>query len=135
LRKVALLIAIAWFVESVAPVAAQSIDERKGCARDWSKCADNRQLVENYWQWPIIVSACQADAETFIAPKGKALAPAQPVETFTNYAVGNDYPKTGIAIAKTPLFRYRDVSGQTRFAWLECRYDLGTGRVIGIKED
>ena len=135
MRKALLLIAITLFVEGVASVAAQSIDERKGCARDWSKCADNRQLVENYWQWPIIVSECQAEAERFIAPKGTAVSPAQPVETFTNYAIGNDYPKTGIAIAKTPLFRYRDTSGRTRFAWLECRYDLGNRRVIGIKED
>jgi hypothetical protein len=127
------LIAITSVVEGVDSVAAQSIDERKGCTRDWSKCADNRQLVENYWQWPIIVSECQAEAERFIAPKGTAVSPSQPVETFTNYAIGNDYPKT--AIAKTPLFRYRDASGQTRFAWLECRYDLGIRHVIGIKED
>jgi hypothetical protein len=34
LRKALLLMAITLFVEGVASVAAQSIDERKGCARD-----------------------------------------------------------------------------------------------------
>ena len=135
LRKALLLMGISLFVEGAHLAAAQSIDERKACARDWSKCADNRQLVENYWQRPMVVTECQAAAERFIAPKGTALAPFAPVETFTNYAVGSDYPKTGIAIAATPQFRYRDASGRTRFAWLECSYDLAKRSVIGIKED
>jgi hypothetical protein len=130
-----LLIGFSLLVESAHSVAAQSIDEQKACSRDWSKCADNRQLVQNYWQWPMIVTECQAAAERFIAPKGTAVAPAAPVETFTNYAVGNDYPNTGVAIVATPQFRYRDVSGGTQFASLECSYDLAKRSVIGIKED
>jgi hypothetical protein len=40
-----------------------------------------------------------------------------------------------VAIAVTPQFRYRDVSGRTQFAWLECSYDLAKRSVSGIKED
>jgi hypothetical protein len=134
-RGTSLLIGLGLLVASAHSVAAQSIDERQACSRDWSKCADNRQLVLNYWQWPMIVTACQAAAQSFITPKGTAVAPAAPAETFTSYAVGNDFPNTGIAIAATPRFRYRDASGRTQFASLECSYDLAKRSVIGIKED
>lgn len=113
---------------------AQSSDQ-KACARDWTRCADNRELVENYVQWPIIVTECQAAAERFIAPKGTPLIPRASVDTFTSFLVGNDYPKTGVAIAATPQFRYRDASGTARSAYLQCSYDLGKGSVIGIKGD
>jgi hypothetical protein len=118
----------------LAMLTAPPASAQEQCRQDWSKCADNRQLAENYRQWPTIVSACQEAGYAFIAPYGiPNRTPRFNTARFSSYAVGNDYPRTGIAVAAAAGFEYQDTKGARKSAALECLYDLRKDRVVEVK--
>lgn len=102
--------------------------------QDWSKCGDNRQLTEHYSRWDVVVSACQQSAYAFVRPYGTPNKNIPPGNSrgFIVYNLGNDYPKTGIAVLGAPDFEYLDNSGVKKHRWLECTYDLRGERVVNI---
>lgn len=129
-----MLVGLDVIVASAFPSHAQAPSQDNTCQQDWRKCADNRQLVENYSRWNVIAGECQDAAYRFIAPYGTPNRNTRyDTARFFSFIVGDDYPKTGIAVATAPNFEYSDASGARRSAWLNCTYDMRKERVVDVK--
>jgi hypothetical protein len=123
-----------WLVAGLLLLSAAQASAQEQCRKDWGKCTDNQQLVEHYQAWPLVVSACWDAGAAAIAPYGTANpAPGDPVESFTSYALGDDFPRTGVAGAVAANYGYQTPTGERKRTMLECRYDLRQNRVLEVK--
>jgi hypothetical protein len=100
----------------------------KACRNDWSKCADNGEVVNKYSDWSMVQVKCQM-AATKEARYGD---PQWPGLSFGTYLRGNDYVKTGIAVAIEPDARFQNGFGAMVHSEVICKYNLWTQSIISV---
>lgn len=91
------LLVLAGVVAWLAIVAFQprQPDQVVSCATNWTSCVDNADLVNNYLSDHHAQTDCKQEAKKRAA-YGSPNLPS--LFFFDSFQVGNDYPRTGIAI-------------------------------------
>ena len=98
------------------------------CRSDWSKCADNEQLVNNYSDWSKVQVECKMEAEH----EAEYGSPSWPWLAFGNFLKGKDYVSTGVATAIEPDAQFQNGFGAMVHSTVTCEYDLRTQKVTNI---
>jgi hypothetical protein len=98
------------------------------CRSDWTKCADNEELVKNYQNWSHIRVDCKYAANDR-AKYGDPVWPWIPFETFYK---GTNYITSGIAIAVEPDAQFSNSFGAKVHSEVTCTYDLRVNRVTNV---
>jgi hypothetical protein len=99
-----------------------------GCSGDWRKCSDNKDLVNNYQG---IVDA-QSDCSAQAGKLAKYGTPQWPSGPFNTFHVGDDYPKTGIAVLIEQDAQFSNVFGAMVHSTAKCTYDLDQKKVLDV---
>lgn len=118
---VVLLLVLAAIGNLVGPPAS-------ACASDWTKCADNADLVNHYDGWTSVQSRCE------IAAEGEARygTPKWPMLPFETFLPGNDYVQKGVAVAIENGAQFQNGFGAMVHAKVTCVYDLNTKQVMNV---
>jgi hypothetical protein len=122
---IALAIALAYSNKSSSPEATPQLQT---CRSDWTKCADNAELVKNYSDWTHIQASCQVEA----ADQAKYGTPEWPWLSFSSFYKGDNYIHTGIAIAIEPNAQFQNGFGAKVHSQVVCAYDLRAKRVTSV---
>jgi hypothetical protein len=101
---------------------------RMACESDWSKCADNTQL-EKSRTWASVQVACKSAVEN----NARYGEPKWPWLSFSTYHSGNDYIKSGKAVAIEPDVQMQNVFGAMVHSEVICTYDLRAQRVTDLQ--
>ncbi len=126
-----ILIIVAFFTASndssptIATGPASSQDE--DCSSNWTKCADNEQLVNSYSGWPKVRVDCQQEA-TAEARYGSPVWPSWPWIPFGSFLKGKDYVTSGTAVAVEPDAQFQNEFGAMVHSRVTCQYDLRAER-------
>src|SRR5262249_20649399 len=95
---------------------------------DWTKCEDNKQLVNEYKGWRSVRNECKSAAEKRV----KYGDPKWPSSAFITYRNGNDYVTSGKAVAVERDAQFSNAYGAMVHMWVTCDYDLRENRVIDV---
>jgi hypothetical protein len=98
------------------------------CRSDWTKCADNEQLVNNYRNWSDVQVECKYAAND----RAKYGDPVWPWIPFGSFLKGNNYVTSGIATAVEPDAQFSNGFGAKVRSRVTCIYDLRTRRVTDV---
>jgi hypothetical protein len=98
------------------------------CRNDWAKCADNGEIVNKYSHWSMV----QVDCKIAATNQAKYGDPQWPSLYFDTYLRGEDYVKTGIAIAIERDARFQNGFGAMVHSEVICKYDLRAKKVIDV---
>jgi len=98
------------------------------CRSDWTKCADNEQLVNNYRNWSDVQVDCQYAANE----RAKYGNPDWPWIPFGSFYAGNNYISSGIATAIETDAQFSNGFGAKVHSRVTCRYDLRAKRVMDV---
>lgn len=110
----------------LAVMYAESPDTK--CSSDWTKCADNEQLVKKYSRWTDVQFECKQEADK--QAKYKTEWSSIPFDTFLK---GNQYVTSGTAIAIEPDAQFQNGFGAMVRSRVTCTYDLKAQRVINVE--
>ena len=102
--------------------------ETTPCRSDWTKCADNEELVNKYSGWSLAQVNCKSKA-TEQAQYGN---PVWPWFAFGSFYIGKEYVASGIAIAIEPDAQFQNGFGAMVHSRVTCTYDLRAQRVISV---
>jgi hypothetical protein len=98
------------------------------CRNDWSKCADNGEVVNKYSDWTMVRVRCQREANE----QARYGDPEWPWLSFGTYLKGTDYVKTGLAVAIEKDAKFQNGFGAKVHSEVICRYDLRSQKVISV---
>ena len=98
-----------------------------GCAGDWTKCADNAQLVRDYVEWKQVPALCEKATDI----KSTTSTPQWPDNPFSASLPGNVYITTGKAVAIEPDVALVSADGVSH-AKLVCEFDLKQHAVTSL---
>jgi len=98
------------------------------CRNDWSKCADNGEIVNKYSDWSMVQVRCKIAADN----QARYGDPQWPSGYFGTYLRGNDYVKTGVAVAIEPDARFQNGFGAMVHSEVICKYDLRAKKVVDV---
>jgi hypothetical protein len=98
------------------------------CQTDWTKCADNEQLVNSYKDWSLAQVKCKREANNQV----RYGSPVWPWLSFSTFHTGNDYVTSGIAIAIEPDAQFQNGFGAMVHSRVICTYDLRTKLVVEV---
>jgi tetratricopeptide (TPR) repeat protein len=98
------------------------------CPSDWTKCADNEQLVNKYSRWIHAQVACKMEANS----QAKYGDPVWPWLAFSSFYGGKDYVTSGVAVIIEPDAKFQNGFGAMVHSRVVCRYDLRTERVVDV---
>jgi len=102
--------------------------QKDACKTNWSSCADNEQLVNDWSDWTKVQVACKFAAND----RAKYGDPEWPWLSFSTFLKGSDYVRTGKAIAIEPDAKFKNgFNAQVRVR-VVCSYDLKGGRVEDV---
>ena len=98
------------------------------CELDWTKCADNAEIVRNYKGWLDVQVACRIAAiET-----AKYGTPTWPFVPFQGFSEGKTYVASGEVVAIEPEAKFPNATGAMVRSRVTCTYDLRTRRVVNV---
>lgn len=97
------------------------------CKSDWTKCANNEELVKKYQKWRDAQSECGLQAIK-LARYGKPV-----VGFFESFYPGNNYVTSGIATAIDPDAQFQNGFGAMVHSRVICTYDLRTNKVTNVE--
>jgi len=103
-------------------------DDETECVSDWSKCADNKDLISNYDGMIDATTDCQIAAEK-LAKYGD---PEWDWSRFGKYYDGKDYVNTGKIIIVDNRVKFQNGFGAMKKSTVECSYDLKSEKVLNI---
>jgi hypothetical protein len=103
--------------------------ENDSCRSDWTKCADNEQLANQYSDWSLVKVRCERAAND----KAKYGSPEWPWIPFGTFHRGNNYITTGIAVAIEPDAQFSNGFGAKVHSRVICTYDLRAKRVTDLQ--
>lgn len=98
------------------------------CHSDWTKCADNGQLVNHYSDWTHVQVECKHAAND----RAKYGNPDWPWIPFGSFHEGNNYVTSGVAIAIEPDAQFSNGFGAKVHSRVICSYDLRAKRVTDV---
>jgi len=98
------------------------------CRSNWARCADNAQLVNNYRDWSLVQVKCQQEATA----RSRYGTPVWPWLSFSSFYTGNEYIRSGIAIAIEPDAQFSNGFGGMEHSRVICTYNLREKRVISV---
>lgn len=98
------------------------------CRSDWTKCADNGQLVNHYSDWTHVQRECKNAAND----RAKYGDPDWPWFPFGSFHEGNNYVISGIAIAIEPDAQFSNGFGAKVHSRVACTYNLRAKRVTDV---
>jgi hypothetical protein len=117
-------------VEQPKPIPAPPT-QKELCQKDWTRCTDNEDLVNNYSGWLKVQAECQVDATErakYGSPDwGSWLRPK-----FGVFLKGTDYITTGTAVAIDPDVKFQNGFGAMARSEVRCTYDLRARRVVDV---
>jgi hypothetical protein len=99
-----------------------------GCKADWTKCADNGDMANNYDRWFHAQYRCKAEA-TKLAKYGTSEFPWLAFSTFLE---GTDYAAKGIAVLYENDAKFQNGFGAMAHVEVRCEYDLRAEKVINV---
>jgi hypothetical protein len=99
------------------------------CEADWTKCADNAQLMHTPAIADDMKSKCRESADS----QANYRAPLWPADAFATFRSGRDYVESGIIIATEAHAQFEDRQGRVVTPSIACRYDLLTRTVLAIE--
>ena len=108
--------------------AAKPTAEDELCRYDWTKCADNEQLVNHYSDWSHVQVECKHTAND----RAKYGNPDWPWAAFGSFYKGNNYITSGIAVAVEPDAQFSNGFGAMVHSRVTCTYDLRAKRVTDV---
>jgi hypothetical protein len=98
------------------------------CRSDWTKCADNEQLVNSYSDWSLVKVRCKRAAND----SAKYGNPDWPWFSFGTFYKENNYVTSGIAVAIEPDAQFSNGFGAMVHSKVICTYDLRAKRVTNV---
>jgi hypothetical protein len=98
------------------------------CRSDWTQCADNERLVNNYSDWSTVQVACKTAAND----RAKYGTPEWPWFPFGTFYKGGNYVTSGIAVAVEPDAQFSNGFGAKVHSRVTCTYDLRAKRVTQV---
>lgn len=126
--SVALVFVIYAIGSFFGPVPQGSGPHGTGCRTDWTKCADNSDLANNFEGWSGIGASCQIAAEN----QARYGTPKWPMLPFGTFIGGSDYVKKGVAIAIENNAQFQNGFGAMVHAKVTCFYDLNAQSVKDV---
>ena len=126
---IAALVALALFAHSfVSPKDVSTPPKNELCESDWTKCADNAEIVRSYKAWLDVQVACRIAAiET-----AKYGTPTWPFVPFQGFTEGKTYVESGLVVAIEPEAKFPNATGAMVRSRVACTYDLRTQRVVNV---
>lgn len=123
------LVVLALFAHSFAPPKeAQTPPKNEQCESDWTKCADNAEIVRGYKGWLDVQVACRIAAiET-----AKHGTPTWPFVPFQSFNEGKTYVDSGLVVAIEPDAKFQNAVGTMVRPRVACTYDLRAQRVVNV---
>ena len=123
------LVALALFAHSfVPPKDASTPPKNELCESDWTKCADNAEIVRSYKGWLNVQVACRIAAiET-----AKYGTPTWPFVPFQGFSEGKTYVESGLVVVIEPEAKFPNATGAMVRSRVACTYDLRTQRVVNV---
>jgi predicted nucleic acid-binding Zn ribbon protein len=103
--------------------------QNDSCRSDWTKCADNEQLVNQYSDWSLVQVRCKRAAND----RAKYGSPDWPWLAFGSFYKGNNYVTAGIAVAIEPDAQFSNGFGAMVHSRVTCTYDLRANRVTDVQ--
>jgi len=97
------------------------------CKSDWTKCADNSDIVNNYSG----MSAAQVDCKLQAEDHATYGTPEWPWLPFSHFYPGTNY-SAGIATLIEPKAKFQNGFGAMAHSRVVCIYDLRTKKVLSI---
>lgn len=124
------IVAVLIFIGSLSSnnQSTPSDQATNGCRLNWTKCADNEQLVNNYSQWDHVRYHCEQEA----TDEAKYGTPKWPWYSFGTFLKGNKYISSGVAVAIEPDAQFSNGFGALVHSRVICSYDLRAQRVISV---
>ena len=99
------------------------------CELDWTKCADNAEIVRNYKGWLDVQVACRIAA---IETAKYGNLPTWPFVPFQGFSEGKTYVASGEVVAIEPEAKFPNATGAMVRSRVTCTYDLRTRRVVNV---
>ena len=123
------LVALALFAHSfVPPKDAPTPPKNELCESDWTKCADNAEIVRSYRGWLDVQVACRIAA----IEAAKYGTPTWPLVPFQGFSAGRTYVDSGVVVAVEPEAKFPNATGAMIRSRVTCTYDLRTKRVVNM---
>ena len=123
------LVALALFAHSfVPPKDAPTPPKNELCESDWTKCADNAEIVRSYRGWLDVQVACRIAA----IEAAKYGTPTWPLVPFQGFSAGKTYVESGVVMAIEPEAKFPNATGAMIRSRVTCTYDLRTKRVVNV---
>jgi len=116
------------FFGLVMLVGCSGEDNETECESDWSKCADNKELINNYDGMSGAKAGCQIAAEK-LAKYGD---PEWDWSKFGKYYNGKEYVNTGKITIVDNRVKFQNGFGAMKKSTVECRYDLKLEKVLNV---
>jgi hypothetical protein len=124
------LVALAVFAHSfVPPKDAPTPPKNELCDLDWTKCADNAEIVRSYKGWLDVQVACRVAAIEAAKHGG---TPTWPLVPFQGFSAGKAYVESGVVVAIEPEAKFPNATGAMIRSRVTCTYDLRTKRVVNV---
>jgi hypothetical protein len=131
LTFIVVAMAIGWYVStsSKSPTAEPA---EPSCKSDWRKCADNRDMADNYGGWSIARYACKQAANE----QAKYGTPRWPWYVFGAFFPGTDYLTTGLGVLIERDAQFSNGFGaMVNNVKVKCFYNLETKKVASVSID
>jgi hypothetical protein len=109
-------------------------DRLKLCRKDWSRCQDNEELVENYENYRTAQRACRTKADD-MAKYGTPDWGGWLKDVFGAYRKGSNYVTTGVAELVETDAKFSNAFGAMVRSRVTCLYDLKGAKVIHVAID
>jgi hypothetical protein len=117
------LVVVAGTMSNPAPATAWG-----NCEADWTKCADNAQLMNT----PAIADDLRNKCREAADSQANYRAPLWPSNAFQSFPSGRDYIDSGIIRATETHAQFEDRTGRVVTPSITCRYDLLTKTVLAV---
>lgn len=112
---------------TLAGKSTPSVPEAPSCKTDWSLCADNSDMANNYSNW----TEAQWDCEKTATEQAKYGTPQWARRSFSTFLKGDNY-KSGTATLFDHDAQFSNVFGGMVHVDVTCKYDLREKRVISV---
>ena len=126
---IGVLIAIGSMVPAPAPGPTQAA--ALSCKTDWTKCADNADMANNFKGWFDVKYDCwkqAADMAKYGTPEFPSLF------YFSSFRPGTDFSTGKVTVIENDA-KYQNGFGAMARSRVVCDYDLNTHKVINVKID
>ena len=117
---------------AAAPAAPKVPTQEELCKEQWSQCADNEQLANNYKGWSDAQASCKSAADD-LAKYGTPDWGGWLHMAFGTYLKGTDYVKTGVAVLIDQDVKFQNAFGAMARSEVRCKYDLRTEKILDVK--